>query len=264
MTRLSNADFFAVRHGQSMANVAGLIVSNPDTATQSFGLTPTGRAAAENAAKAAIDLYSTSDAQEGQRLDQSNDKDLSPPSSLLNKQYQGVVIVSSDLLRAKETATILAHVIQEAKLPLYVSRDQTICAAALGEDHNKISLDVRLRERWFGEWDATSDANYEAVWVDDAVDSSHTNKGVESVDSVIDRATDCIVAWNDLLGRSSTESNNDEDSASLPFMVLCVAHGDVLQILQTAFEKMDGRLHRSLPHLETAQLRPLVLAASQW
>jgi hypothetical protein len=37
--------------------------------------------------------------------------------------------------------------------------------------------------------------------------------------------------------------------------VILVAHGDVLQILQTAFEGVDPREHRSLPHLPNAELR---------
>ena len=42
-------------------------------------------------------------------------------------------------------------------------------------------------------------------------------------------------------------------------MVVLVAHGDVLQILQTRFACVDPRTHRSLPHLETAPLRSLSL-----
>ena len=40
-------------------------------------------------------------------------------------------------------------------------------------------------------------------------------------------------------------------------MVVLVAHGDVLQIAQTAFADVDPRTHRSLEHLETATLRKL-------
>lgn len=43
------------------------------------------------------------------------------------------------------------------------------------------------------------------------------------------------------------------------YQVILVAHGDVLQILQTAFLKVDGKVHRSLDHLETATVRELVL-----
>jgi broad specificity phosphatase PhoE len=239
VTQLSN-HFFAVRHGQSEANVARVIASNPATATLSFGLTALGRAAAENAARQVVQVYQESVVQQ-------------------RKPYQGILVVSSDFLRAKETATILANTIQEASIPLY-SRDAVV-AGDVSRSFGNLMLDVRLRERWFGAWDGTSDANYATVWQDDAMDSTHTQHGVESVDSVIERATSCIVEWNDILGRHSTKTDANFQTC-LPWMVLCVAHGDVLQILQTAFEKKNGRHHRSRPHLETAQLRPLVLAAT--
>ena len=40
-------------------------------------------------------------------------------------------------------------------------------------------------------------------------------------------------------------------------LVVIVAHGDVLQILQTRFAQVEARLHRSLEHLPTAHLREL-------
>ncbi|KAG7344413.1 histidine phosphatase superfamily branch 1 protein [Nitzschia inconspicua] len=106
-------------------------------------------------------------------------------------------------------------------------------------------MDTRLRERYFGEWDLHSDQHYHDVWKDDATDPSHTVKNVESVWGVTDRATRCVLSWD------ATLQNH---------WIVCVAHGDVLQILQTAFSKMDPSQHRSLEHLETATLRPLKLA----
>ena len=41
------------------------------------------------------------------------------------------------------------------------------------------------------------------------------------------------------------------------WLVLLVAHGDVLQILQSGFAGRDPREHRSLAHLPTATLRAL-------
>ena len=140
-----------------------------------------------------------------------------------------VQIVSSDLLRAVETAETVRKTLVEASMAV-----------------PDVILDKRLRERDFGGWDGTSDENYHKVWKDDAVDSSHTNHGVESVDHVMRRSTACVEDWNARLPVNTT--------------VVLVAHGDVLQILQTAFLKRDGRKHRSVEHLETAQLRPLVLA----
>jgi hypothetical protein len=45
-------------------------------------------------------------------------------------------------------------------------------------------------------------------------------------------------------------------------ILLLVSHGDALQILQTAFAGRDASEHRQLQHLQTAEIRPLLLAAS--
>ena len=197
-------DYYALRHGQSLPNVQGIIMSNPNVT--GYGLSETGQA---QAAQAAIDVA----------------------TAFQQHNYTKLVVLTSDLQRARETATIVCQ--HNPHLPIYQGGGPV--------------LEVRLRERWFGAWDGTTDQNYDKVWQDDAVDASHQNMGVESVHNVMKRTTQCILEWD----------------AQLPpqdrLMVVLVAHGDVLQILQTAFEKMDGRRHRSLPHLETAQLRRLHL-----
>ena len=78
---------------------------------------------------------------------------------------------------------------------------------------------------------------------------------VESVNSVMRRACECVLEW------AARLKDEETVSGAKPAMVILVAHGDVLQILQSAFAKIDGRRHRSLPHLETAQLRHLSLAS---
>ena len=200
-------DYFALRHGQSLANVAGIIMSDPTKACNNYGLSEVGK---EQAIAAAGDVR----------------------QAFLQNEYERLVILSSDLLRAKETALLVAN--HCGGLPFH--KDEVI-------------IETRLRERWFGEWDGSSDENYNKVWQDDAEDSTHTIKGVESVHAVIERTTRCILEWDKAL--SQIYGNR--------CMVILVAHGDVLQILQTAFEKKDGKLHRSLQHLETAQLRQLKL-----
>jgi len=52
---------------------------------------------------------------------------------------------------------------------------------------------------------------------------------------------------------------NELKGAQQPYKVVLVAHGDVLQILQTAFLKKSGSVHRSLDHLETASVREMDL-----
>ena len=210
--------YILLRHGRSEANEAGLIASDPSIACDKYGLSEDiGRAQAHRAGRDAVEWI----------LQQRRD----------GKEYDGILILSSDLLRAKETATILFSEIiiqvqkaqQEFQLPPVYT--------------NSVVIERRLRERYFGDWDMTSDSNYEKVWKDDAVDPSHTFQNVESVNSVVQRTTECIQEWETLV------SNH---------VIFCVAHGDVLQILQTAFLGQPASSHRSIEHLETATLRPML------
>lgn len=196
--------YFALRHGQSKANVAKIIASDPDVATLKYGLSDLGHEQAASAGETIVE-------------------------ELQSKEYDGVLILSSDLLRAKETAETAAEAVKAANIKIL---------------SNDVIVERRLRERGFGEWDGGSDEHYADVWRDDAKDPTHSIRGVESVMSVTDRATAMILEWDE-------KCDNH--------LVLCVAHGDVLQILQTAFSKLDGSLHRSLDHLETATLRKLGL-----
>jgi broad specificity phosphatase PhoE len=222
--------YFALRHGQSQANVQNLIASNPDVACASYGLSPLGIEQAQKAGRDVVEHFI---------------KHFASSSTSRGR----VVILASDLLRAKQTAEIVRDAIVAHNK--YARADPSSFTMELyGSDD--VIVETRLRERGFGNWDLTSDDNYQLVWDDDANDSSHTANNVESVDGVMRRVTSAVADWDDKL--SQGESVNT--------MVVCVAHGDVLQILQTAFEKLDGTKHRTLPHLETATLRPLVLKAS--
>jgi broad specificity phosphatase PhoE len=208
-------DYFALRHGQSMANVAKIIASHPEMACTNYGLSEVGAAQAALAGQTVVEHYQQSQSQAPQ-------------------PYSGILLLTSDLLRAKETAETVAHaiMIQEAASSIPY----------------RVLVETRLRERGFGEWDGGSDVHYHDVWKDDATNPWHETKGVESVMSVMDRATKCITEWD------ATVENH---------MILCVAHGDVLQILQTAFFQLDGSQHRTLEHLDTATLRRLELGSSK-
>lgn len=196
LTSLSNAnDYGCLRHGQSLANVDHLIVSNPAVAVHAYGLSQVGHDQARRAA-----------------------------DSVVAQNRSGVVLVASDFLRAKETAEVVERACQDAGVPV------------------QLAFDERLRERQFGDWDMTSDDNYQRVWDDDAMDPWHTNNNVESVMSTRNRTLECIQEW---------------DAKVTNKTIVCVAHGDVLQILQTAFEQVNASDHRSLPPLETATYRRL-------
>lgn len=110
-----------------------------------------------------------------------------------------------------------------------------------------VVLETRLRERYFGTLNGGPDSEYQSVWDEDVVDPNHTKFGVESVNDVVRRTTRLVLQME------------EKDPLEDDYVCILVAHGDVLQILQTGFEKMDGAQHRTLPHLETAVPRALCL-----
>ena len=185
--------YFVMRHGESKANVAGIIISTPENGVkQDYALSELGREQARVSAE---------------------------------KSHLGpnTVIYASDFSRARETAEIVAGVIG-ANPPI---------------------ISGALRERTFGEFEEKSNAHYDDVWAHDAHSGDHTEFGVESVNANVKRTTAFILELE--------EKYNNKD-------ILLVSHGDTLQILQTAFDRVDAHTHRSLKHLETAEIRPVVLA----
>jgi broad specificity phosphatase PhoE len=191
-SKLSNLKnhYYVMRHGQSLANVHGLIVSHPENGLKSYGLSETGR----QQIKAGI------------------------ANSALGASTR---IIASDFKRTHETAMLLHHL--------------------LACDHN-LELDGRLRERNFGEYELGPDDDYNMVWANDQLDSATECRGVETVSSVLKRS---IAVITDLEQRFTNQQ------------CLLVAHGDILQILQTAFSELASFRHRELPDLNTAELRLL-------
>jgi broad specificity phosphatase PhoE len=185
--------YFAMRHGQSMANVQAIIISDPEVGTRAYGLSSLGR-----------------------------DQVLAALAQLPGQFNDRTKIISSDFLRARETAQIIAD--------------------GLGVIEPILFSD-KLRERSFGELHGESDSRYIDVWDLDEVDASHRRFGVEAAVDVVGRVTNLL--WQ-LEKRYQGEQ------------VLLVAHGDVLQLLQTAFEAISPRLHRQLCPLPVAGIRQLV------
>ena len=189
--RLRNR-YFAMRHGRSEANAAGIVVSDPERGIAEYGLSNHGR-------KQVLDAIQ----RQGQSLRRCR-------------------IVSSDFLRARQTAE-LAHHYLGLKEP--------------------VRYDARLRERFFGVHEGGDDKAYPVVWALDMEDPRHEEGQVESAVAVQRRVADVINALeHDWQGE----------------VLLIVAHGDPLQILQTAFAGISAAHHRDLPHLETAAIRELI------
>lgn len=178
-----------LRHGQSMANVANVIASNPATAVDGFGLSSIGQQ----------QVYHTMTTQ----------RILGPATQ----------IITSDFLRARETAEIASECIK-CHLPLIVDR--------------------RLRERSFGELEGTSSANYEKVWRLDALDPENKQDYVESCTMVASRLSALVMSFE-----NSTRNST----------FLLVSHGDPLQILECCFKNRPVEQHRQLEPLHTAELR---------
>ncbi|WP_407333940.1 histidine phosphatase family protein [Enterovibrio sp. 27052020O] len=185
-----NNTYLVMRHGQSQANVADIVVSDPAIGCEQYGLSPLGEQQAKTAAE----------------------------------QYQGAPITqifASDFTRTRETAAIVANTLN---LP-------------------EPKLDIRLRERYFGDWEGKTSAAYEQVWAQDALTADNTENGVESTAQVRARALNLINALE-------AKYHNE--------VILLVAHGDTLQILATAFNDLPPNKHRTLPHHETGELKLLV------
>ncbi|HEY1351406.1 MAG TPA: histidine phosphatase family protein [Ktedonobacteraceae bacterium] len=143
-------------------------------------------------------------------------------------QSKGIIdgqtmIYTSDFKRCRETSAIARMILQ--------------CPG--------VHLTTALRERGFGIWERTSHCNYQHVWDLDAQDPDHESAGVESA-SAVRRRVLALIAELEGLYRQAT--------------ILLVSHGDVLQILQTAFSELPAACHRQFPPLAPAEMRELIPA----
>ena len=232
--------YYALRHGQSLANVEKIISSDPQISTVQHGLSEMGKIQATKAGEMFVEDYHHTDT--------------------ADDDYEGVAIFSSDFTRARETASIFAKSLssssQSTQIPIY---------------NNDIVLETKLRERYFGTLNGGPDNKYQSVWDIDCNDPDHEEYDVESANSVLERTTRLICDLDDMLSSSLSTTSNSSSSSTLEndhesdgkkkkkkWKVILVAHGDVLQILQTGFLlHEDASKHRSLDHLETATIRKL-------
>jgi len=188
--------YLIMRHGESDANVKGVIVSDPAIGCEHFGLTQQG---SEQVVASAM-------AYTGETFTQ---------------------IICSDFLRTRQTAQLMA---ESLSLP---SPQQ----------------DTGLRERFFGHWEGKSAEHYQSIWQRDQITKQRADDGVESTEAVLQRGIE-------LLKRL--------EQRYLGQVVLLVSHGDVLQILRTAFVGKPPQQHRSLPHHETSEIMCLVSRGDEY
>lgn len=130
------------------------------------------------------------------------------------------IIISSDFARARESAEIAARILQATE----------------------VATSPKLRERFFGAWEKTSNSHYQHVWDSDKDDCAHKQQNVESVAEIVERVASLV---------RDIESEYHEQK------ILLVSHGDTLQVLQALFEEIHPSRHRSITHLKTAEIRKL-------
>lgn len=189
--------YFALRHGRSKAQEAGIIVSAPlEGAKEQYALSAHGEGEVWDLRKsfAAAALFG-----------------------------EDVAIYSSPFSRAIQTAAIVKTL---------------LCAT------RNITVDARLRERFFGDWEGTSTKNYRITWEKDQVDPAHTDGGVESAVAVQARMVSLIAEIEKRCARKA---------------VLLVSHGDPLIMLQAAFEGAPLSSYYTLKRLRTAEFREFAL-----
>lgn len=185
-----NNQYYVMRHGESVANREGIIISATQVAINQYGLTTKG---VEQVHKAIEKVGLQADS----------------------------LIISSDFLRARETAEIVHKAINSIS-PIEYRRE--------------------LRERCFGDWHLTEDWHYDLVWRNDEKHPQTKANGVETVDQILLRVKYLI---------------NDLEHTHQDRTILLVGHGDVLQILICHFKAIKVRFHRSLTSLNNAEIRAL-------
>jgi len=132
------------------------------------------------------------------------------------------IIYSSDFLRTKETAEITREVLNAPE----------------------IHLELRLRERYFGDLEKMDYENYKLVWAKDSDDNNQKEYKVENIIEVQDRTTALIAELE--------EKYSDQK-------ILLVSHGDPLRILESSLRKEEPFKHTIVTMSHKGELRELIL-----
>ncbi len=225
--------YYIMRHGESEANKLGIVSSTFRVSIAQHGLTEKGVAQASSSGEPVKRLLVASDA------------DLEKKEEIPSLDSENILYYASDFARAYETAFFSRDALVSV---LSNSSDSLISSPAghLSASRPRLFTHPSLRERSFGDFEGGSHDSYHKVWEQDKVQTWSSNHyNVESIASVVDRTTRFIKELE------STWSNKH---------IILVSHGDVCQILQSAFLGIDPRTHRSLQHMNNCDVRPLKIA----
>ena len=186
--------YYLLRHGQSTANVAGVISSARSLVySDKHGLTTVGVEQGEKSAEALVSAL-----EKNSEAVKSGDK---------------ILFVSSPFARARQTAEACLRGLTEQEELQY--RIQKLGLEVVPD----IVLRDKLMERYFGRLDSEAIYTYAYVWPVDKMDVTHTAFDVESVAAVCTRIRELIV--EDL-----------EEEYDGNYHVVLTSHADVLQITQ--------------------------------
>lgn len=182
--------YYGIRHGESEANTKGIIASSIKT-QKNIGLTLKG----QNQVRASIRK---------------------------NKAHfnQDTIIISSDFLRAYETALIVAS---ELKIP-----------------SENIQKSVALRERFFGDYDGKTNELYHIIWGKDPDNPAKSIKNAESVLQVLERIKELI---------SELEKKYSDKT------IILVSHCDPIMIWQAYVQGIKVGSFRDSVYFKTAMIK---------
>ena len=209
-----NNIYVGLRHGQSTANLDGIISSDGEIGTTSHGLTPLGRFQARCSATSLLEFVSK----------------LAAPGSVSGPDRSRVpdlLFLSSNFTRARETAQECIAALQRT----LAFEDEVLHAASKeGENHEErekeqeqtsgkkqfpLHITPGLRERCFGPLHGTALINYNVVWPIDEVDADNKRFGVESINDVITRVSALI---------------DDMEAKYSGKIIVMTSHADTLQV----------------------------------
>jgi broad specificity phosphatase PhoE len=212
--------YYGLRHGESEANLEGIISSDPGRGTTIHGLTATGKTQSRRAATALIETVGRE-----------------------NLLGDNCVFLTSDFTRARQTAaeTILAlnHLLsfEEAPFAAALPSATTLTTTTqrgtyadkdlyAGRPHPAVVINTSLRERYFGQLDQQVLMWYNKVWPVDKVDAQNVRFGVESVQQVCERVSSLVL---EMEARHSGKH------------IVLTSHADTLQIMQMFLSGTDPR-----------------------
>jgi broad specificity phosphatase PhoE len=188
--------YVLLRHGLSVPNKLGLIVSAPAQGLLPVhGLTLAGIQQAERA---------------GEQLRAIADALLAPAGvgkNHVSSQSTRILFVASDFSRTHETACAAAK-------------------AAGGKANCDVRIDVRLRERFFGAFDLTPISNYDVVWKQDSECDGSSAESVYSVTKRVSAVVEELEAGSEATeyGLIVLSSHGDALQICQAWMTGCPAH----------------------------------------